>query len=146
MDSFSQHIPPAQVPLEDITKHVISPPRVSNSLVVASIYAITFPSYRLLPTVWVRVTSQAPLKPDQGNPPLLRPGMVQIPPTRRWSMIGRCGDRQRKFDSLEKWPFRLFTCHDTCGQSTPPSRASSSPSPFSASSYTSGSWSLDILV
>jgi len=24
------------------------------------------------------------------------------------SMIERCGDRQRKFDGLEKWPFRLF--------------------------------------
>jgi len=24
------------------------------------------------------------------------------------SMVERCGDRQRKFDGLEKWPFRLF--------------------------------------
>ena len=24
------------------------------------------------------------------------------------SMIERCGDRQRKFDGLEKWPFRWF--------------------------------------
>ena len=24
------------------------------------------------------------------------------------SMIERCGDRQRKFDGLNKWPFRLF--------------------------------------
>ena len=24
-------------------------------------------------------------------------------------MVERCGDRQRKFDGLEKWPFRLFT-------------------------------------
>ena len=23
-------------------------------------------------------------------------------------MVERCGDRQRKFDGLEKWPFRLF--------------------------------------
>lgn len=24
------------------------------------------------------------------------------------SMVERCGDRQRKFDGLQKWPFRFF--------------------------------------
>ena len=73
------------------------------------------------------------------------------------SMVERCGDRQRKFDGLETWPFHIFikslpvmlqialllfsspvACHDTYGRSTPPSHPPSSPSLLSASPSTSG--------
>ena len=32
----------------------------------------------------------------------------QVSPTTGGSTIERCGDRQRKFDGLKRWPFQLF--------------------------------------
>jgi len=75
-------------------------------------------------------------------------------------MIERCGDRQRKCDGLEKWPFRFFidslplcfssppfssppAFRDTCGRSTCLLHVSLFPSPFSVSSSTLGSWPLE---
>ena len=63
------------------------------------------------------------------------------------SVIERCGDRQRKSDGLEKWPFRFFIeslpimlQNVLLLRSVPLLRSSSYFSPFSASPSMSGSW------